>query len=100
MADHTHPTRQHQLHLLLPWQALVRDHYQVGPYLLWSSCPLKQLLRAFRRKSGLFGITLTKGMTLNHNLADRKALSSLTFLSTIRTPIDHVTCHMFDFVKK
>lgn len=32
MVDHTRQTRQHQLHLLLLWQVLVRDPCQVGHY--------------------------------------------------------------------
>ena len=39
-------------------------------------------------------------MTLNLDLADKKILSSLTFLSIISSDIDHVTSHVIVFVKK
>ena len=48
--------------------------------------------------NGLF--TLTKGMTLNPNLADRKDLSSITFVSTISCTIDHGTRHVMVFLEK
>ena len=36
---------------------------------------------------------------MNWNLADKKVLSSLTFLSIISSAIDHVTCHVIVSVK-